>query len=90
MSHQLHTKVQLSAIDDMKNWFYQDPDTRVMIVLDHKKNILNMKYHEGQVQFLGKGMSVLGKIIIEGVINVPNVKLRYKFVDYIVKGYTRQ
>jgi len=89
MAHRLHAKVQFAAIDGIKNWVNEDPKTRVMIVLDHKQKILNMRYREGQVDYFGKkGMSLLGTMIIEGVTNVPNVTWSYKFVDYIVKGYT--
>ena len=87
MAHRLRAKVQFAAIDGMKNWVYEHPECRVMIVLDHKQKILNMRYREGQVEYFGKkGMSLLGTIIIEGVRNDPNAKWSYNFVDYIVKG----
>ena len=69
-------------------------------MMDHKQKILQMKYHEGQMEYYGKkGMSMLGTMIVQWVKKIIKVKedgvevqkevggFQYKFVDYIFKGY---
>ena len=90
--------MQLEEIDRLKNESKQDPK-KVLIVMDHKQKILQMKYREGQVEYYGKkGMSMLGTMIVQWLTKTIKVKedgvevqkevgvFQYKFVDYISKG----
>lgn len=44
-----------------KEWLMNNPEEHILIVIDHKQNVQNMKYREGQVEYYGKiGMIVLG------------------------------
>ena len=47
MSHRLRAKIQFKAIDYMRNWILDDPESRLMIVIDHKNKILMQRYREG-------------------------------------------
>ena len=92
MSHRLRAKVQFSAINKVKQWIKEDNKSRILVVMDHKQKVLSMKYREGQVEYYGKkGMSLLGSMIIECVIDDDDdVAFRYTFVDYVIKGYSGQ
>ena len=45
MNHRLRTKFQFPAISKIKNDLNNNP-SKVIIVMDHKQNILQIKYHE--------------------------------------------
>ena len=86
MAHQLRAKVQFAAIDKIKNHLKINP-SKVLMVIDHKQKVLQMKYREGQVEYYGKkGMSVLGAMIVTW----KTKGFEYKFIDCVFKGYTGQ
>ena len=90
MGHQLQAKVQFSAINNLENSLKTEHDT-IMIVMDHKQIILQMKYWEGQVEYYGKsGMSMLGTMIISWTDDCKQAEFKYNFWDFVFKGYTSQ
>ena len=90
MGHRLRAKVQFSAIKELKNSLKTNMDT-IMVVMDHKQKILQMKYREGQVEYYGKsGMSMLGTMIISWTDDDKQAGFNFHFWDFILKGYTSQ
>ena len=91
MAHRVRAKIQFVAIEKLKQWILDDIDKRIIIVLDHKQKILPMKYREGQVEYYGKkGMSLLGAMLIEGVLHEDLCVLKYSFEDYVIQLYSDQ
>eukprot|EP00957_Ditylum_brightwellii_P007135 542022-Ditylum_brightwellii.AAC.1 len=61
--------------------------SKVLMVIDHKQKVLQIKYREGQVEYYGeKGLSVLGAMIVTWKTN----GFKYTFIDCVFKGYTGQ
>eukprot|EP00957_Ditylum_brightwellii_P103114 7858663-Ditylum_brightwellii.AAC.1 len=54
--------------------------SNVLMVIDHKQKVLQMKYREGQVEYCGKrGMSVFGAMIVTWKTN----GFECKFIDCV-------
>ena len=88
MAHRLRARVQFHAIQNIKQKLRNDP-SKVLIVMDHKQKILQMKYREGQVEYYGKkGMSMLGTMIVQW--SSEKKGFVYRFENYAFKGYAGQ
>ena len=88
MAHRLRARVQFHAIRNIKQKLRNDP-SKVLIVMDHKQKILQMKYREGQVEYYGKkGMSMLGTMIVQW--SSEKKGFVYRFENYAFKGYAGQ
>lgn len=96
MSHRLRAKVQFHAISKIKislkdnnsNFIIKTP-TKVLVVIDHKQKVLQMKYREGQLEYYGKkGMSVLGEMLVYWSHDKSGYI--HRFEDYVLKGYSAQ
>ena len=93
MAHRLRAKVQFHSIELVKQWIKADPEKHILIVMDHKQKVQNMKYREGQVEYYGKkGMSVLGTMVVQWLTKDDSNEMgfQYSFVDYIIAFYSGQ
>lgn len=91
-SHRLRAKVQFRAISQIQNeWLKEAPESRRLLVLDHKQKVLPTKYREGQVEYFGKqGMPLLGALEVSYVVKDGVSGLVYRFIDIAIKGYNAQ
>ena len=91
MAHHLHAFVKFSEIDKIKNMLKRSRN-KILLVVDHKQKILQMKYREGQIEYYGKkGMSFLGTMVVHWVVDKDNIGwYEYLFFDYVFKGYSGQ
>ena len=53
MAHRLRAHVQFHAIRNIKQNLRNNP-SKVLIVMDHKQKILQIKFREGQVEYYGR------------------------------------
>ena len=89
-SHLLSANVQFSAIEKIMQSIKTNPSI-IYMVPDHKQNVLQMRYQEGQVDYYGKiGMSLLVFMEINWKVDGDVSGFEYSFVDYVIKGYSDQ
>ena len=61
------------------------------MIPDHKQNILQMRYCEGQVDYYGKrGMRLLRIMEIRWKVDEEVSGFEYSFLDYVIKVYSGQ
>ena len=61
------------------------------MVPDHKKKYFHMRYHEGQVDYFGKKViSLLRMVEVRWKLGGKISGFEYSFVDYVIKGYSGQ
>lgn len=92
MGHRLRAKIQFQKIGKIKEWLKDDPDTRMLLMIDRKQKVLPMKHREDQVEYYGKtGMSILGAMEVQWIQRDNDPwRFQYSFVDYVIKGYSAQ
>ena len=87
-SHRLRSNVQFSAIEKNLQSMKIDPSI-IYMVPDHKKNVFQMRYWDGKVDYFGKkGMSLLGIVEIRWKVDREISGFEYPFVYYSIKGYS--
>lgn len=73
MGHPLSSKVQPEEIEILKSELKQD-QTKVLIFMNHKQKILQIKYREGQMEHYGeKGICMLATMIVQWVTKTIKV-----------------
>ena len=54
MGHRVISMIQFDMIDKTKNELLKGCKSSILILLDHKRNVLRIKFREGQVEYFGK------------------------------------
>ncbi len=82
-THQVRGKHQENEIKLIHERIADPQSNTAVIIMDHKKKVLPMRYREGQVHFFGKrGFSLLGILV--------SFRDQSKFYDVVVQGFSTQ
>eukprot|EP00957_Ditylum_brightwellii_P092492 7043134-Ditylum_brightwellii.AAC.1 len=86
----MHALAQFIEIEQIKTSLKTNQQ-KVLIFTDHKQKILQMKYHEGQVEYYGKKRkSCLGAMVVQWVKKEDHWGYLYKLIDIVFKEYIGQ